>query len=218
MTVTWKATPAAVSRVINAVLAHASTNTDLPVINAVRLELDGDRLLAVATDRYTIAICRASLTDWDDKAKKVKPQAGSLRSADVKRVLDFLKPHRKDVATWKLTDTSLTVTVSGASLTVPTADENFPNWRIVLGSVLDHAPEPGQQMGFTPRIVSHFQRSADALGELAMTWQFVSLLKPVIVRIGDEFLGLLMPCRLPDDAPALDPAAFGIATTKAVAA
>ena len=203
-----------------AVLPHTSTANDLPVLNAVRLELDGDRLLAVASDRYSLAICRASLKQWDENAKPVKGTTAHIRVADVKRLLAFLRPQRKMVATWKLTASQLTVSFAGgSSISVPTSDgENFPQWRALVGPLFDREPEPGARMGFTPRVVEHFHQSAKAVGGLHETWQFISPLKPVIVRIGDDFLGLLMPCRLPDDAPALDPAAFGIETAKEVAA
>lgn len=220
MTATWTATPAQVERVIAAVLPHASAATDLPLLNAVRLELDGKRLLAVAADRYSLAVCRADLTEWDKDAKPVKATAAHVRVGDVERLLAFLRPQRKFAATWKLTASHLTVSFAGgSSLTVPTSDsENFPQWRALVTPLFDREPEPGARMGFTPRVVEHFHQSAKALGELHETWQFISPLKPVIVRIGDDFLGLLMPCRLPDDAPALDPASFGIETAKEAAA
>lgn len=217
---TWTATPAQVERVVAAVLPHASAATDLPLFNAVRLELDGDRLLAVASDRYSLVVCRASLKQWDENAKPVKGATAHIRVADVKRLLAFLRPQRRMVATWKLTASHLTVSFAGgSSLTVPTSDsENFPQWRALVTPLFDREPEPGARMGFTPRVVEHFHQSAKALGELHETWQFISPLKPVIVRIGDDFLGLLMPCRLDPDAHVSDLAAFGIATAKEVAA
>jgi hypothetical protein len=217
---TWTATPQQMERVIGAVLPHTSPAHELPMLNSVRLELDGDRLLTVASDRYSLAVCRASLKEWDKEAKPVKDTTASVRVDDVKRLLAFLRPQRKFAATWKLTAATLTVSFAGGpSLTVRTADgENFPEWRAIFVDTAARKPEPGARMGFTPRVVEHFHRSAKVLGEPTETWHFVSPLKPVIVRVGEDFLGLLMPCSLPDAAPALDLAAFGIETAKAGAA
>lgn len=205
---------------IAAVLPHASEDPYLPTINCVRLELDGDRFLAAATDRYSLAVCRASLEGWEEDAPPVEALTASLRTDDVKRLFAFLRPQRRDVAHWTLTDESLTVAVnSGPTLTVRTVEaENFPNWRAILGEVTGRESEPGTQMGFTPRIVDHFHKSAKVLGEVGMTWGFVSPLKPVVVRIGADFVGLLMPCRVSDSLPELDLAAFGIESPKAVTA
>lgn len=219
MPATWTATPQQVERVIAAVLPHASAASDLPMLNSVRLELDGRRFLALATDRYSLAVCRADLTEWNSEARPVKETAASVRVDDIKRLLAFLRPQR-GAATWKLTAVTLTVAIAGGpSLTVRTADDtHFPKWRSIFDQTAAREPEPGPQMGFTPRVVDHFHRSAKALGELSMRWQFVSPLKPVIVSIGEEFVGLLMPARIPDEAPAPDLPAFGIEAAKAVTA
>jgi hypothetical protein len=221
MTATWNATPADVERVIGAALCHASADSTLPVINVVRLELLGDRLLAIGTDRYSLAVVRASLKDWDSEAKRIRlPQTGSISVADVKRLFAFLRPQRTKSARWTLKKDELTVLAGdGSEITVPTADaEHFPDWRVIARGVLGREPDPGAQMAFTPRVVDHFHRSAKVLGEQRMSWQFVSHLKPVVVRIGTDFLGMLMPCRISDDMPALDAGAFGIETPKAVTA
>lgn len=219
MTATWNATPQDVERVIAAVLPHASEDRYLPVINNVRVELDGDQFLAVATDRYSVGICRARLTDWMEDAEPVEKIVANLRLDDVKRLFAFLRPQRKDTATWHLTGETLTVRFGDATgLTLRTVDaEGFPNWRAIVGPLLEREPEPGTQMGFTPRIVDHFQKTAKVLGDLQMAWRFVGPLKPVIIQIGEDFLGFLMPCRIPDEALQLDLGAFGF-EPKAVAA
>jgi hypothetical protein len=218
VTATWTATPQQVESVIAAVLPHASDDCELPVINNVRVELDGTQFLAVATDRYSLGICRADLTDWKAEAEPVEKITASLGLGDVKRLFAFVRPQRKDKATWELTDDALTVSFQDdTSLTIRTVQVGgFPNWRALVGGVIARAPEPDAQMAFTPRVVDSFQKTAKALGEVGYSWQFTSALKPVIVRIGTDFLGMLMPARIPDDAPPFDPALFGIESAKAV--
>jgi hypothetical protein len=219
MPITWIATPQDVERPIAAVLPHASTDKYLPAINNVRIELDGERFLAVATDRYSLGICRASLTDWMEDAQPVESTAAHLLLDDVKRLFAFLRPQRKDVATWELGNGTLTVTLGdGTSLTIRTAEaDNFPKWRGLFGQLTERTPEPAEHMAFTPLVIDHFQKTAQVLGGVSVNWQFVSQLKPVIVRIGADFLGILMPCR-PADTPQLSLDAFGIESPKAVAA
>lgn len=218
MSATWTASPQQVERAIGAVLPHASGDQYFPVINNVRLEIEDDRFIALATDRFTMGICRASLSDWTEDAAPVEKVAASLRLDDVKRLFAFLRSQRKDVATWTLTDETLTVRLGDeTALTIRTLQaEGFPNWRKLVAGVSERENEPGAQMAFAPHLVDHFQKSAKALGEISFTWQFTSPLKPVIVQIGQDFLGILMPQRIPSDALALDLGAFGIETTKAV--
>lgn len=217
---TFTATPQQVERIFAAVLPHASEDRYLPVINNIRIEMEGDQVLAVATDRYSLGICRATLSGWAEDAAPAEKIAASLRLDDVKRLFTFLRPQRKDVATWKLTADTLAVSLGDdTSLTIRTVQaDGFPNWRAIVGSVVERQPEPGAQMAFTPRVVDSFQKTAKALDERSTTWHFVSPLKPVIVRIGSDFLGMLMPARIPDNQPQLDVGLFGIETAPAVAA
>ena len=220
MSAAWTATPQQVERVIAAVLPHASEDRYLPVINGVRVELDGDQFLAVATDRFSLAACRAPLTGWNEEAEAVDTTAVNLRLDDVKRLFAFLRPQRKDVATWVLTDETLTVRLADdTALTIRTVQaEGFPDWRKLVAQIAAREPEPAARMAFTPRIVDHFHRSAKALGEIGETWHFTSGLKPVIVQIGADFFGILMPCRIADSTPQLDLGSFGVEVPKAVTA
>jgi len=215
--VTWTATPLQVERVIAAVLPHASGDTTLPTLNSIRIELDGHRFLAMATDRYSLGVCRADLKTWDEKAKRAKPVTAQLPPSDLKRLFTFLRPTRTVPADWTLTADALTVVADGNSLTIHAAEgENYPKWRSLFDSVVKTDAAPGTDMAFTPRVVDHFHKSAKALGHVSMRWRFTTPLKPVIVEIGEDFVGMLMPCRISSDAPVLDLAVFGI-EPKAVA-
>lgn len=218
MTATWTATPQQVERVIAAVLPHASDDKTLPVINCVRLELSAHSFLATATDRYSLGVCRASLADWDDKAKKAKKVVASLRPEDIKRLFAFLRPNRTSPAVWTLTASTLSVAANGGdSLTISTTEtgDGYPNWRALFTATASRDVEPGAEMAFTPRVVDHFHKTAKALGHVHMHWHFVTPLKPVVVQVGEEFVGMLMPCRISGDEKALNLTSFGIDATPA---
>lgn len=216
---TFTATPQQVERVIAAVFPHAADDRHLPMITCVNLELDGDRFVAVATDRYTMGACWASLTDWSKDAEPVEPISVRIFAADLKRLFAFLRVHRKIAATWELTDTGLTVTTGSESLTVRTVDVEFPRWRKILAD-LSAKPQtaPIPAMRFGGPMVEHFTQSAKVLGEHGMTWHLGGAHTDApIVQIGENFVGLLMPQRIPEEL-ALDLSPLGIETTPAVAA
>lgn len=218
MTATFTATPQQVQRVVAAVLPHASTDRYLPSINCVQLELDGHRFLAVATDRYSLGICRGDLSEWDDDAEKVENTITRLRPDDLKRLFAFLRPRRSDVATWRLSTDTLRVSIAdGDSLTLRTVQEiDFVNWRSVIETHVRQASEPGAPMGFTASVVDNFNATAKALGEYRMSWHFAGPLQPAMIRIGETFLGMIMPRRMTED-PELELGHFGI-ESKAIAA
>lgn len=218
MTATWTATSQQVERVVAAVLPHASNDRYVPVINCVQLELTGHRFLAVATDRYSLGICRADLSDWHEDAEKVQKTVARLRPDDLKRLFAFLRPRRTDPATWTLSSGSLHVSIDeGDSITVRTVESgDFPAWRSIIEHHTSKAAEPGAPQGFTARIVEHFNATAKALGDDQMAWHFAGPLQPALIRVGPDFLGMIMPRRITDD-PELELGQFGI-EPKALAA
>lgn len=224
MTATWIATPQEVERVIAAVLPHTTTDEHLPMICCVNLEVTEDgRLIAVATDRYTLGVAWASFTDWMEDAAPTGALAARVFAADLKRLLAFLRPHRKTSAVWTLTDGKLTAAVGEESIAVRTVDVNYTDWRKLLGGLLakrDGVSGP-PVMGLYPRNVAKFLASAKALGVdtgVPMTWHMGPTgLGAPFIRIGEHFVGVLMPVRLADEPPQLDLTALGIEQPAAVA-
>lgn len=220
---TWTATPRDVERIVGAVLPHTGSDGHLPMLTCVRVEVEADRFLAVATDRYTLGVAWSKLTDWQEDAPTDQRSAACIYAGDLRRLFSFLRPHKKTAAVWTLTDKSLTAAIGEESLSVRTVDVDFIQWRPILGKLADKAAAPtaAPVMRFTPFNVNKFTQSAKALGEDMgqMYWHHGSgAADPPIVRIGENFVGLLMPQRLPDEVPQLDLSAIGIESVKAVAA
>lgn len=220
-TTTWVATPQQVEHVIAAVLPHSARDRHIPVIGTISLEIGDGRFLAVACDRYTLGICWADLTDWQGEDAEPPPALSArVYGEDLRRLFSFLKPHRKSPATWTLTEGELRVEIGSESATVRTVEVDFFNWRKVLA---DRAAQPASAIphyGFRPEMLEHFTQTAKVIGDHQPTiWHFGDQpTSPPMVQIGDKFVGLLMPCRIPEDQMALDLGVIGIDVPKAVQA
>lgn len=219
MTVTWNATPKQVETVLRPVLPHAGDDRHLPMLCCLNLEVADGRLLAVATNRYTMGIAWRELSDWAKEPAAQPAHSARVFAADLQRLLAFLKPSRDTGATWTLTDTTLSVTIdNGEQTSIRTVDVEFPTWRKLLADRAVKESVALPQYGINARWLQVFDRSAKAVGEhLPMVWQFGSARDSALVSIGEQFLGLLMPVRL-DDVPQLDLSVLGVDAPKAVAA
>lgn len=220
MTVTWTATPQQVEEVLAPVLPHAAGDRHLPMICCLNLEVADGRFLAVATNRYTMGIAWASLADWAEEVTESAPFSARVYANDLQRLLGFLRPHRTTRATWTLTNNILSVTSdSGEQLAIRTVDVEFVNWRKFLGERAAKEPANIEALAYNPAMADLFSRSHKAIGNNEpIVWHLGQVgTDAPIVRIGDNFIGLLMPVRLPEQT-ALDLSPLGIKSSKAVAA
>lgn len=221
MTATWTATPRQVEDVLGPVLPHAGGDRHLPMICCLNVEVVDGRLVAAATNRYTLGVAWAELVDWDENAATGQTMSARVYADDLRRMLSFLRPYRSDAASWTLTDTGLSVvTGGGEQLTIRTVDVEFPRWRKIIGERAAQESAAMPAYGIDPRWVALFGQSAKAIGgHEPMSWSFGSTaVSATLITIGERFLGLLMPVRLPDDRPQIDLSTLGIDVPKAVAA
>lgn len=214
----WTATPLQVERVIAAVLPHSSRDRHIPVVCTVNLEIESSRFLAVACDRYTLGICWAQFEDWGNDDEPPGTLSARVYGDDLRRLFAFLKPRRKERATWTLSADELRVDIDGESASVRTVDVNFFDWRDLLSKRVAQPPSAIPRFGFNPDMLDHFTQTAKIIGGNKPTiWSFGDQpTSPPLVQIGDTFLGLLMPVRVPDDEPELDLGVIGIDVPKAV--
>jgi hypothetical protein len=220
---TWTATPQEVERVVAAVLPHTAADSYYPTITCVRVEIVNEQFIAVATDRYTMGVAWAKLTDWEEDAPTHQDATASIFADDFRRLFAFLRPRKRDTAIWTLTEKGLTAAIGEESLTVRTAEVDYVKWRPILQRIAsDTSDSIGVPvMRFTPAKIDSFLRSAKALGEGngRIWWHYgPKSTDAPLIRIGDNFVGLLMPQRIDDERPALDLSAIGIESPKSVAA
>lgn len=185
--------PAIIRTDLVRVLTEASLfacKSDLPVLNSVRLEATGTHLLAIASDRFVMGVSSARYEG--------RPFAITLPMAGVKLVLGACKLQVgwKPEVDLRVTPkgTLLHVTIAETVVTVPTFQEfPYPDWRKLL-SESNEATEAVGAVGLNPQYLAKF-------GKIGTKGSFYlqSPSRPVKVRVGETFVGLIMPLHLRDE-------------------
>lgn len=180
-------------RIISQVKPFASSDDALPMLNVVRLESLGTHLIAVATDRYALG---AAVTPFEGPKFAVSIP---LESVDV---LQRVLRRRELVATIRVTPkgTLVHVRVGGLILSIPTARGEFPSWRQLIPA---SNASPNLRVPMFSTDAERLARFRDAQ-KLAGKRVFTQLWQerpngPIAMRIGEEFIGILMPVRTSGD-------------------
>jgi len=190
----------------------APANSGAPVIECVRLETTPNdaqtvNLIGVATDRFVLGVSRVTATG--------DAGIGALLSTDdVKNVLRIAKTSKRDAGR-RVTvevDTDALVTphrgrvtftfTTGETITVTAIEEQFPKFRQLLTPDVGAMARCASGLGVSPGKVAQFARVAAAKYHPMQVFPGIGdngRLKPVHVRIGDDFYGLIMPVRAPGD-------------------
>lgn len=176
----------------------APASAMVPCLEAVRLEAVDGQLVAAATDRFVLGV---SCVDYAGDAFTVM-----IAATDAKALVKMAKTLKRDEGSREVTvevvgaGAQVTFRFStGEALTVRGLDVEFPRWRQLVPS--DDARMGGiVGMGYSPALVSKFTKVRPDEGERMVV--FPSLTSdgrpgPTVVRIGERFVGLLMPLRAP---------------------
>lgn len=190
----------------DALLFAAAPSVRLPFLEAVRLEFSSDRLVAAATDRFVLGVSRV---DYTGQAFTM-----TLAGTDAKALVKLAKTVKRDegsrVVVIDAPDQDLAPVVTfrfstGEAMTVRGLDAEFPKWRHLVPT--DDARMGGiVGMGYNPSLVSKFTKvRPDEAGAGARMVVFPTRtesgqLGPTAIRIGENFMGLLMPIRAPGDS------------------
>jgi DNA polymerase III sliding clamp (beta) subunit (PCNA family) len=203
-------------RVLCDAKVFAGDDDTIPGICMVHIEIGGNKMLAVATDRFRLG---ASKTDLDENLGEAQ---FNLSLHDVNTIVKLAKTGRRDEHSrfvWVNRNDDGTVTFKfndGASLDVTPQDTQFPKWRQLF-------PETGSQIprdatAFTAEYLSSFAKvnggdsqrvtmySHDDIHgyrdkpEKPVAGKMYGTQRPTTFTIGENFVGLLMPVKLPDEA------------------
>jgi hypothetical protein len=208
-------------RVLSDAAVFASHDETIPALCMVHVEFDGTRMLAVATDRFRLGVSKA---DFDKQGLDNQPEYAvatfNLALRDVVQLIMLSKTSKRNqrsrfvwvnsaLAPSAEYDTG-TVTFKfsdGASLEVTPQDTEFPKWRQLF-------PETGTQVprdatAFTAEYLASFGKVNGGDSQRLVMYSHDNVhgydkktekhQKPTTFTIGDNFVGLLMPVRLPDD-------------------
>lgn len=191
-------------RLLAPVVPLACPDATLPAINAVHLLTVGDYLTAAATDRFRAGI------------QRVRPQAGApgpidalVNLDDIKRLLRVFKPVRgqdpadvhltvDDTVVWAESAGGLGFTLAELKVGARIVPDEFPN----IGSLLQrrigaHVEDAGSAVGVNPDYLASFKAAAKAAQEsgIILAPPPAGSKEPLLVHVGDDFIGLLMPRR-----------------------
>lgn len=181
-------------RLVSPVIPCAGTDDMLPILTAVRIESRGTHLVAMATDRFRLAIQRVAApadTTWPVFEATIPARA-------LKSIFATFKPSFRDA------DPQLVLKVSGDSLAVDAdgpldgmvsaavsyrlLDGEFPKVRRMLRDALN--AEGGSVCGFNPRLIGGVLPTTQ--GSVAMKIG-AGHRDPLVFTDGEDFIAILMP-------------------------
>lgn len=190
----------------DAVLFTSPPSARLPFLEVIRLEFGGGQLVASATDRFVLGVSRAEYAGAEFTIM--------LASADAKTLIQMAKTTKRDEGAREVTieaadvdrlsqAQSLTFRFNtGESMTVRGQDATSIKWRQLVPA--DNTRMGGiVGMGYTPSLLAKFCRvRPDEAGSGTQMVVFPSVTSqgrpgPTTIRIGENFIGLLMPVRPP---------------------
>lgn len=181
----------------DALLFASPASAKLPFLEVVRLEFGGGRLVASATDRFTLGVSRVEYTGATFDMM--------VSSTDVKTLIKFAKTAKRDEGWREVTvevvegDSLPQVTFrfsTGESVTVRGQDYTPVKWRQLVPA--DSARMGGiVGMGYTPALLAKFTkvRAGEAGAQMMVFPSMTSAGRPgpTAIRVGEDFMGLLMP-------------------------
>lgn len=182
------------------VMPLAGKDDMLPVLTCVLIQTEGNSVMASATDRFRLGMCRADLPDDAEQG----PFTALVRVTDLKRILSLFKVGRYDSPMLEFTLSANVLHVAsagsfdgmvGGSLTFHTMDGEFPKLSQIILDALTVEGESVRDFGVNAGFFADF-KSAVRDGHPLEVRPGVEAGKPIAVLCGDHFAGVIMPRRL----------------------
>ena len=191
----------ALHTVMSDAIVFAGDGATIPVLNGIRLEtvqrgaiVD---VIAVSTDRFTLGVSRA------DGSGDILP-GFNLAASDAKNIVRIAKTVARmqsyrtvDIETADDDLNVMFVFSTGETVTVRKSDHEFPRWRQLFPTDDAGMADDVSGIGYTPEYLAKFGKVA-ASKRNPMRF-FPRAAKPGVVMIGDDFMGIIMPVRIPGE-------------------
>lgn len=170
-------------RLLTDTTPHMSDDERLPALRGVRLESDGKRLFALASDRHTFAVSRTHYESgqvWE----------ATVPAAELAVLRAWLDAHRYDATVGiEYTAGALTFTGDRGTYRILTPAVMFPAWRGLFRTAMQEAAAEVPFAAWNSEFLARWQ----ACGRTLKVWQPAQN-KPLVI-VADEFLGMQMPLR-----------------------
>lgn len=183
----------------------------LPILKAVSLTVRDGEVLAVATDRYRVGLCRQPLPaeHEGDALTQAGDWSALVALEDVQLVLRLFKANRTDDALLTLTVASggqtLTVERTHAStmyadvrVVAHLVDGTYPKLGGIFAAILEAPPALRFPVTVNPQFLNDFRHAQRDARQPLILWAQEERTKPIGVACGDHFLGALMQVRSAD--------------------
>lgn len=173
----------------------AADRGDAPILNAVRLYVDGLNLVGIATDRYAVGMLR-QVGDWPEGF------AATIPLDAVRSILRQYRPRRGEDPDLTLSVGSHNLLVKaaggfldfdGASTTYALASGEFPDLAKVIRTALANDVDPSAMAAFNFKFLARFAHFERLGGGLMV--RVTSPRQPAVITDGERFIGALMPKR-----------------------
>lgn len=196
------------AELVDPVLPHASKDVTLPTLCAIRVQSHGRHVSAIASDRYRIG--------WKRVLPAEVPEAGFdavIPTRVVARLRKDFQERRGVIApTLRLTVESSTLTVeaadyllgmSSATLRFDLPDTGMypPLHKLVFDAAV-LAPSVSSRQSINPRLIAAFE--VGQMPNVPMTVSIPAGNKPWFVTVGEDFVGAVVPTRLPAEESTYD--------------
>lgn len=179
-------------------LTFALRDSTLPMLDGVDLNIHKGQLVTTATDRFRLALIRSEIDELEGKDGRL----GFLDYAAARRLIALVKPAGRGAG---MILVPLTVTVADGKITVDNKSERVtvpistivtpPDVIKLITESIAREAKSSRDWSVNPKLLASFATASR--GDMAAV-RVNDPTRPLIVSIGDNFIGLLMPVRMGD--------------------
>lgn len=182
------------TKAITIALKFAGKDDTLPMLHGIDLQILKSRFVIASTDRFRGGVVRLPVVDDLTGGDQY---LGHLSRGSATRILKVFgggrAPERSLRVQVTADRTTLTVSDGETSITVTFTDEKFPNLAEILLIEMERPIEVESWMANSAYLAAF--RDAAWSPNQAVSIRLSTPSRPAVIRIGDHFIGILMPVR-----------------------